>query len=172
MAQIHLGSQSAKAFRESGYLPAVARSLQADGACEEVGGPTPVWEPAAHTKESAGERSLPISLIYPRQLTEQGTSEYHYTSTTSTSGSWPSVVEKRIFGALSVRRVDKDLCAACGLSEIAQLLYGALPNVVVARQAHWPEPGPVECRKPVLCAILQTNVGEDPFHALGRIVMF
>jgi hypothetical protein len=63
-----------------------------------VGGPTAVWEPAAHTKESAGERSLPISLIYPRQLGEQGTSEYHYTSTTSTSDSWPSVVEKRIFG--------------------------------------------------------------------------
>ena len=39
---------------------AVGRSLQADGASDEVDGPMAVRNPAAHTKESAGERSPPI----------------------------------------------------------------------------------------------------------------
>jgi hypothetical protein len=107
------------------------------------------------------QNSLLSAKILPR-LGEQGTSGYHYTSTTSTSGSWASVAEKRTFSAVSVRTVGENLRAAYGLSEIAQL-YAALPNVVVARHAHGPEPGPVECRKPALCAILQTNCGEFTF---------
>jgi hypothetical protein len=66
------------------------------------------------------------------------------------------LAEKRTFSALSVRTVGENLRPACGLSEIAQL-YAALPHVVLARHGHWPEPGPVESRKPVLCGIVQTN---------------
>jgi hypothetical protein len=44
---------------------AVAWNLQADRACDEVGSPTSVRDPAAHTKESAGERST-TALAPPR----------------------------------------------------------------------------------------------------------
>ncbi len=37
----------------------------------------------------------------------------------------------------------------------------------VARHAHWPEPGPVECRKPALCGPLRTDFRGLPFCALG-----
>jgi hypothetical protein len=58
----------------SGSIPATIRvllesldawSLQADGACDDVGGPTAVRDPAAHTKESAGERRT-TTLAPPR----------------------------------------------------------------------------------------------------------
>ena len=67
-------------------------------------------------------------MPHPRQLGGQGTSGYHGTSITSTSGSYPSVAEKQTLNAFSVRTIDQDLRPACRLSEIAQL-YAALPNL-------------------------------------------
>lgn len=76
------------------------------------------------------------------------------------------MAEERTLSTLLVRLVGEDLRAAYSLSEIAQL-YAALPHVVVVGHAHWLEPGAVECRKLVLCGILQTDFGEFPVHALG-----
>ena len=70
------------------------------------GGPTAVRDPAAQTKESAGERSLPISLTLGSSL-RRALAPNRQTSATSISGSLPSVAEKRTFGELSVRTVHR-----------------------------------------------------------------
>ncbi len=66
----------------------------------------------------------------PRSMS-RARSRNRYTSPTSTSGSSPSVAEKRIFKWLSVRTVDEEVRAVCGLYEIAQL-YAALLHFAVA----------------------------------------
>jgi hypothetical protein len=56
---------------------------------------------------------------------------YVSTRCNSTSGSLPTVAEKRTFGVLSVRTPDEEVRAACALSKIAQL-YTALLHCMFA----------------------------------------
>ena|SRR5215217_7537289 len=90
------------------------------------------------------------------------------TSASSTSGSWPSVAEKRTFSLFSLRIPDKEVHAACGLSEDPQLYTPLLHCVTADSDLMVTDTAPKGGYSLALSTLPDTNCGEHSTCELRR----